>query len=134
MRDRPWIVAGLLLFVAVLATPFWHALAHAKTAVRAPDLQLPLNQKQCVAPIDEMRVSHMRLLMSWRKEAVRQGQRKYVAFNGKVYDKSLTRTCLGCHNKAEFCDRCHTYAGVSQPYCWNCHEQPPATVAFRSVP
>ena len=48
----------------------------------------------------------------------------YVAFNGKVYEKSLTGTCLGCHNKAEFCDRCHAYSGVSSPYCWNCHSEP----------
>jgi hypothetical protein len=37
---------------------------------------------------------------------------------------SLTRTCLDCHsNKAEFCDRCHTYMAVD-PYCWDCHVEP----------
>ncbi len=45
----------------------------------------------------------------------------------------LTGTCLtGCHtNKADFCDRCHNYAGVSV-YCWECHVDP--KLARRSVP
>ena len=40
------------------------------------------------------------------------------------YDISLAGTCMKCHsNKAEFCDRCHDYAGVS-PDCWSCHVAP----------
>lgn len=134
MRDRPWIVAGLLLFVAAFATPFWHASAHRQAALAGPNLTLPSNQKQCVAPIPYMRASHMRLLLDWRESAVRQGNRDYVSFDHKHYQKSLTKTCWQCHNRAEFCDRCHAYSGVSTPYCWNCHNQPQTTIAWRNVP
>ncbi len=137
MRDRIWIIAGLALFAVVATAPFWSERTPAKDLTKVPNLVLPVNQKDCVAPVSYMRASHMVLLLRWREEAVRQGQRRYVAFDGKVYDKSLTKTCLGCHNKEQFCDRCHTYAGVSGPYCWNCHNQPQTNVAGispRSMP
>jgi hypothetical protein len=115
MRDRLWIIAGLALFVAAVTAPFWSVRTSAKDLSKVPDLALPANQKQCVAPAGTMRAAHMQLLVSWREDVVRRGDREYVAFNGKVYEKSLTKTCLGCHSKEQFCDRCHTYAGVSGP-------------------
>lgn len=136
MRDRPQIFMGLLLFVGLFTFPVWHGQA-AKTSPTAPDVKLPAVEKQCVAPLSYMRNSHMQLLIDWREQVVRSGQRQFTAFNGKVYDKSLTRTCLAqCHtNKAEFCDRCHSYAGVSGPYCWDCHNDPRlASLASRRVP
>ncbi len=133
MRDRLWIAAGLALFVVAVTAPFWSVHKAAKDLSKVPDLRLPANQKECVAPAGNMRAAHMQMLVNWREDVVRRGDRKYVAFNGKVYEKSLTKTCLGCHSKGEFCDRCHTYAGVSGPYCWNCHNVPQATVA-RSTP
>jgi [DsrC]-trisulfide reductase subunit J len=129
MRDRIWIIAGLGLFVTVVTTPFWFAHPAAKDLGKVPGLTLPANTKECVAPASYMRTSHMQLLMSWREDVVRRDQRQYVAFNGKVYEKSLDQTCLGCHNKQEFCDRCHAYAGVSGPYCWHCHSQPQTTAS-----
>ena len=40
------------------------------------------------------------------------------------YYKSLSGTCMSCHDdKAGFCDKCHDYLGV-QPYCWDCHVEP----------
>jgi len=133
MRDRPQIVAGLVVFVGLFTFPIWHARA-GKPSPAAPDIKLPAQEKQCVAPAAYMRDSHMELLDSWRETVVRDNQRQFTAFNGKVYDKSLTRTCLAqCHtDKSEFCDRCHTYAGVSGPYCWDCHVQPRLTA--RSTP
>jgi len=131
MRDRVWIFVGLAVFAAGFTAPFWHV--HAKASARQPDLVLPANQKECVAPASTMRAAHMQMLLNWREDVVRHGDRRYVAFDGKVYEKSLTHTCLGCHSKAGFCDRCHEYSGVSGPYCWNCHSDPQATVA-RSRP
>jgi hypothetical protein len=131
MRDRPVIVLGLLVFVALFSFPLWHAHA-SRTAAAAPAIKLPEKQTQCVAPVEYMRASHMQMLVSWREDAVRGDHRQFTAFNGKAYDKSLTRTCLGCHNKADFCDRCHTYSGVSGPYCWDCHVDPKLTA--RSTP
>jgi hypothetical protein len=128
MRDRALILGGLVIFLALITFPIWFDLAGGKTA-RAPDIKLPPNQKACVAPTDFMRSSHMSLLIEWREAVVRQGLRTYTAFDGRTYTMSLTGTCLKqCHtSKADFCDRCHNYAGVKTPYCWDCHVDP-ATV------
>lgn len=133
VRDRMWILAGLALFVAVVATPFWYARTSAKNLSKLPDIVLPAGQRECIAPVSMMRTEHMQMLVRWRDDVVRHGDRKFVAFNGKVYDKSLTGTCLGCHNKEQFCDRCHAYSGVSTPSCWNCHNEPQVRTA-RSRP
>jgi hypothetical protein len=78
-----------------------------------------------------MRKNHMSLLLTWRQLAVREGDREYVASDGKHYDMRLTGTCLRCHsNKAEFCDRCHDYVPV-KPRCWNCHVIPEKRSAAR---
>jgi hypothetical protein len=120
MRDRVWIIAGLCLFLGAVTYPVWHGL-EADTTSKLPDLVLPAHEKQCVAPLSYMRTSHMKLLLDWRYSVVREDKSKYVAFNGKVYDMNLTGTCLKCHEKKNFCDRCHAYAGVRTPYCWECH-------------
>lgn len=124
MRDRPVIYAGLLLFLGFATLPFWYDLAGAVTT-KGPQPMLPAVQGECVAPVAFMRSSHMRLLADWRREVVRNDQRTFTASNGKTYEKSLTRTCLAqCHtNKEQFCDSCHAYAGLSGPYCWDCHNR-----------
>ena len=123
MRDRIWIFAGLILFLGVFTYPVWHDLKVQATS-KPPVLVIPAHEKECVAPVDYMRTSHMQLLLDWRQRVVREEQLRYTAFNGKVYDMSLTRTCMKCHEKKGFCDQCHTYAGVSTPYCWECHVDP----------
>ncbi len=123
MRDKVWIIAGLLLFLGLVTYPAWHDLV-AGTTAKPPQLVLPANQKQCVAPLSYMRTSHMKLLLQWRRSVVRDGQTKYVAFDGKVYNMKLSGTCLRCHSQQEFCTRCHNYVGVRTPYCWNCHLDP----------
>jgi [DsrC]-trisulfide reductase subunit J len=123
MRDKFWIIAGLVVFLALVTYPVWHGLVTHATS-KPPSLVLPTNAKQCVAPVIYMRTSHMKLLLDWRQQVVREDKSKYVAFNGKVYDMSLTKTCLKCHDRQQFCVRCHDYAGVRTPYCWNCHLDP----------
>lgn len=115
MRDRGLIVGGLVVFLALITFPFWYAKASGATA-QAPKRQLPAAAKQCVAPVEYMRASHMKLLLDWRERVVRGGERKMT----------LTGTCMKqCHtDKAEFCDRCHSYAGVEGPYCIDCHVDP----------
>jgi hypothetical protein len=123
MRDHRLIFAGLIGLLALLTFPIWWNLA-ASTTSKGPDPVLPAKEKYCVAPRAYMKNYHMELLMSWRDQVVRNNVRTYVAFDGKTYNMSLTGTCMGCHtNKAEFCDRCHNYAGVN-PYCWDCHIDP----------
>ena len=82
MRDRVWIFAGLALFVAALTSPAWYALANAKSSSQPPKLQMPANQKECVAPAGTMRAAHMKMLIQWREDVVRHGDRRFVAFNG----------------------------------------------------
>lgn len=124
MRDRGVIYTGLLVFLGIITFPMWHDWA-AGTTSRGPDPVLPAQEKQCVAPLSTMRTSHMQLLMDWRNGVVRRNVHTYTAFNGRNFNMSLTGTCLtGCHtNKADFCDRCHNYAGVAV-YCWDCHVDP----------
>lgn len=122
MRDRNLIVAGLVAFLALLTFPVWYNRA-AGTTSRPPEVKLPAREKQCVAPVSYMRNSHMQLLIRWREEAVRQDVRTFTAADGRTYRISLTGTCLNCHSKPDFCDRCHNYAAV-KPACWDCHLDP----------
>ena len=125
MRDRGAILGGLALFVGLITFPVWFNLA-AGTKPKGPEPKLPAVEKRCVASTEYMRTSHMDLLTSWREEVVRRSGRTFVAFDGTTYNMSLTQTCLKCHgSKADFCDRCHTYAVVT-PYCWDCHIDPKA--------
>jgi hypothetical protein len=134
MNDRPLIFAGLTLFVGLVTIPIWHGALDRKAALAAPPIKLPALEKQCVAPTSYMRSYHMQLLEHWRDEAIRDGHRQFVAFDGKSYDKNPTHTCLTqCHtDRKEFCEKCHDYAGVSDPDCWDCHND--SQVASRSVP
>lgn len=124
MYDAGKILTGLVIFLAIATSPMLYQWAKG-AAPGAPELKISPESKQCVAPTEFMRSLHMDLLNDWRDEAVRDGDRMYVSFNGKVYEKSIAVTCLGsCHsNRAEFCDRCHEYVG-ERPYCWNCHGKP----------
>jgi hypothetical protein len=125
MRDRSLIYIGLFLFLGVITLPFTYNLA-AGTATRAPELTLPENEKQCVAPVEYMRSSHMQLLLNWREDMVRRNVRVYTTSDGRSYNVALTGTCLSqCHeSKAGFCDRCHSFVGVQGPYCMDCHIDP----------
>ncbi|MGC9292083.1 MAG: sulfate reduction electron transfer complex DsrMKJOP subunit DsrJ [Acidobacteriaceae bacterium] len=120
MREKLGILAILVAFLGLVTFPLWHSLG-GRSSMQPPKLVLPVGQKDCVMPVEYMRSSHMLLLMNWRDLVVRHDQHTFHAFDGKSYNMSLTGTCLGCHNKAQFCDRCHTYMGVQTPYCWNCH-------------
>jgi hypothetical protein len=118
------IIAGIVVFLIVATFPFWYGRGK---AVSPPDLKLDtpaiqrLKEKLCVEPAPFMRSNHMKLLGAWRDGAVREGIRSYIAADGRVFQVSLTGTCLECHsNKKQFCDRCHDYSGA-KPACWSCH-------------
>jgi len=134
MNDRPFILGGLIVFIVFVTVPIWRGITAKQVVLAAPAIKLPAQEKQCVAPVSYMRTSHMQLLAEWRDSVVRTGQRQYVAYNGKVYEKSLTQTCLSaCHGgRQEFCDRCHSYSGVSTLNCWKCHSDAPQVA--RSLP
>lgn len=125
MFDTGKIIAGLVIFVALVTFPIWGSLGG---NAEKPKLVMPTNAEQCVESVEFMRANHMQLLDSWRHDVVRNGNRTYVSENGTEFDMSLSATdkksCTSCHtNKKEFCDACHDYASV-KPYCWECHVEP----------
>ncbi len=122
MRDRGTIWCGLAAFLAFATFPMWHNLSAAVTA-KGPEPVLPAAGGKCVLPTEQMKASHMTLLLDWRQQVVRAGVRDYAAPDGRHFNMSLTGTCLRqCHSagKAEFCDKCHNYEAVGVP-CWDCH-------------
>ncbi|BCS89438.1 sulfate reduction electron transfer complex DsrMKJOP subunit DsrJ [Pseudodesulfovibrio sediminis] len=117
------IVAGLVIFIGLLCAPFvmGKVVTH---EYKAPEIKMPVGEKECIESKEFMREQHMQLLNQWRDWALRDGKRTYTNHAGKEFTISLQNTCMKCHNnKADFCDKCHTDAGVS-PYCWDCHVQP----------
>ena len=123
MYDGGKIVLGLAVFVLLFTFPFWYNIGNA--AYTKPKLELPKDAKECVEKTEWMRAEHMQLLNEWRDEAIREGHHTYKNMvTGKVYKKSLSKTCLKCHaQKDKFCDRCHESLSV-HPYCWDCHVAP----------
>ena len=129
MNDKPIIIAGLVIALAVLTSPIWYSLTAGEPGDR-PELATPKGD-ECVGDVDYMRGHHMDLLEDWRNEVVREGNtEKYKSTSGKEYEKSLTKTCLlQCHVTEEtgqegFCGKCHEYADV-YPTCWDCHVENP---------
>jgi len=126
------VLIGLVAFVILATSPLWlnagRDVPPPKPSLETPAIQqLAGKDKQCVLPTEEMRAYHMQLLIDWRDQVVRTGDRVYTSPGGKKYYISLSNTCLGCHsNKAEFCDQCHNYVAVV-PNCWGCHLDKPAT-------
>ncbi len=122
------IMAGLVVFVLAVLSPFWLNLITSTQAAPEPELLgKAAKVKKCVLDKYEMRAEHMYLLDVWRDSVVRDAARKYTGTNGETFNMSLStgeNSCLGCHeDKAKFCDSCHDYASVS-PYCWECHTNP----------
>jgi hypothetical protein len=121
MYDSGKVITGLVVFIVLMASPFW--LNFGKTG-EAPKLQKVGVETKCVEQPDWMKANHMQLLNDWRTEVVRDNERNYVNKEDVEHKKSLTMTCLKCHKeKKKFCDKCHTYASV-KPFCWTCHVDP----------
>lgn len=130
------IFIGLAAFVILATSPLWLNAGRDIPAPK-PSLDTPvikqLAEKKCVLPTEEMRATHMQLLIVWREQVVRTGNRVWASPSGKKFDPSLTNTCLGCHsNKAQFCDQCHNYVAVT-PNCWGCHLDKAPKVAQAEV-
>jgi hypothetical protein len=122
MYNKGAVLIGIIVFLGLMTSPFW---LNAGKEHKELKLEKPKLEKKCVEPASWMRAGHMKMLNDWRHEVVRSEERKHKSSEtGKEFNKSLTLTCLDCHEKKkEFCDKCHTYAGVT-PYCWECHVVP----------
>jgi hypothetical protein len=125
MGDKGKILLGLAIFVILITFPFWGRLAAGDALPGRAELEYPANEEACVEDTEYMRASHMDLLNQWRDELVRDGNtEEHVSPTGQPFQKSLTKTCLSCHEDRDaFCTRCHDYADV-QPTCWECHTTP----------
>jgi hypothetical protein len=120
MNEKVLIFAGLAVFLLAASYPFWQS----TEAEDFPQIAMQTKGEQCVAPVEYMRKNHMKLLNTWRDSVVRDGERFHIMPDGSKVEKSLTKTCLGCHvSKEKFCEECHSYASV-KPYCWECHVIP----------
>jgi hypothetical protein len=121
MYDSPKVIAGIIIFLFLITSPIWYNMATGKASY-VPQIKIDTNQTQCVESKEYMRENHMDLLDDWRMDVVRGESRTYKASDGKEYEKSLTNTCMSCHEeRTEFCVKCHDYAAVKQPKCWDCH-------------
>ena len=112
------IIAGLIIFIALVTFPFYTNVGKTIEAPAAPDAA-PDDMHIGNIPIVKMRGEHMKLLDQWRDEVVRKGER-FVEYDGDPYEKSIQNGCLSCHSKQEFCGKCHNFVGID-PYCWDCH-------------
>jgi hypothetical protein len=122
MRDRGKILTGVAIFVLAVLFPVWYTAAFGK-AGPAPNPVVEPDTKPCVESAEYMRIHHMQILDDWRNRVVRQEGRDWTSSDGRVFRMSLTMTCMDCHHdKAKFCDRCHTYADV-KPECFECHNE-----------
>ncbi|MDY0274944.1 MAG: sulfate reduction electron transfer complex DsrMKJOP subunit DsrJ [Desulfomicrobium sp.] len=123
MYHKSKILTGLAVFIIFMTYPFWNNIGSA--AYVRPELEKVKKAKECVESVEFMRAEHMSMLNEWRDEVVRDASHEYHStVNNSVYQKSLTKTCMDCHeNKDKFCDKCHDSVAVD-PYCWDCHVDP----------
>lgn len=114
-------------FAAVLAVVVaWNAvgLVHADDRrakrVALPTIKIETVGKTCVAPVEDMRRSHMTMLFHQRDRTLRQGVRE---------PRFSLKGCVECHagresgsvlGKDGFCSSCHSYASVKID-CFECH-------------
>lgn len=123
MPKKNLVILGIVVFLVLVLFPIWFTGAFGDFDPPDPD-PLTGNEKQCVREKEWMTAWHMDLLDTWRNDVVRSGDRGPVMVGDRAWEKSLTRTCLGCHQSYEkFCAKCHDYADVN-PNCWNCHVLP----------
>jgi hypothetical protein len=122
MHDRGKVIAGIVIFLIVVLFPIWFTGVKGDFQPANPD---PMTDAgECVKDKAYMTAWHMDLLNQWRDDVVRRNDRVPVLVAGKEWEKSLTRTCLGCHGSyQQFCNECHRYADV-KPDCWQCHVIP----------
>lgn len=112
------IAAGIMAAV-LAAAAFAEAGGKRTRRVAMPVVKIEKGEA-CVAPTEEMRRDHMKMLVHQRDRTMRQGLRD-VRFSLK--------NCVECHaardtgsvlGKEGFCASCHTYASVSID-CFECH-------------
>jgi hypothetical protein len=112
-------LAAAVLAVVLAATGLADAAEQRSARVPLPTFKIEKGER-CVAPTEEMRRDHMKMLLHQRDRTVRQGLRE---------PRFSLKECVGCHadrqtgsvlGKDGFCSSCHAYASVSID-CFECH-------------
>jgi hypothetical protein len=120
MYHKGYVALGIILFLALLAMPYWVNAGVPKYENIKDEIKRP--EGKCVRDKEWMAAYHMELLNEWRELAVRDGVRHYPTDNG-VFNVTLTE-CWQCHEDYEnFCKKCHDFMEV-HPVCWECHYNP----------
>ena len=123
MHNGGKIFIGLIIFLILITFPIWYNVANDRAGY-SPELEKAVRGDNCVRDSAWMKANHMDLLNDWRDQVVREDKRFETGPDGIRYERSLSNTCLSCHeNKDQFCNKCHDYLGVD-PYCWECHIVP----------
>ena len=112
------IAAGIAAAVLAVAV-FADAGARRQGRVAAPVVKIEKGDS-CVAPTEEMRRNHMKMLFHQRDKTLRQGVREA---------RFSLKGCVDCHASPEtgsvlgkegFCASCHAFAAVKMD-CFECH-------------
>ncbi len=112
-------IVVLLLALLLSAAGFVHAAEKLAGRVPVPAYKTDSGEA-CVAPTQEMRRDHMKMLFHQRDRTVRQGIRE---------PRFSLKNCVDCHaskdtrsvlGKEGFCSSCHVYAAVKVD-CFECH-------------
>ncbi len=114
--NRVALYSLLALVALVVALPPFLAANSLQNIVSGENVKE--NTTNCIEDPEWMVHSHKSLLLQWREEVVREGNRSYDS-----YEKSFD-TCFSCHSYKKFCYKCHNEIGV-QPRCFDCHITPP---------
>lgn len=119
-------VGRALMWVATALMLAWGTVATAAEGGRTPRPAVVIeSQEACVAPPDQMRREHARMLAEQKDRTVRQGIRnEAVSLNG----------CIECHagskdgsvvgTRQNFCQSCHSFVAVKLT-CFECHQPTP---------
>ena len=109
---RRAVITSLLILGAPLALS---VAAYASGTQKYAEPSAPAATSGCILAAPAMRHEHMTYLKERRDRVVRDGHRK------DPNSPNLMSTCSGCHHdKAQFCDKCHTRAAVNLD-CFGCH-------------
>ncbi len=120
--------AAAVLAVVLSVAGFADAQDKRASRVVLPAIKIERGE-QCVAPAEEMRRDHMKMLLHQRDETMHRGIRTV---------KHSLKGCVDCHasrdtgsvlGKDGFCSSCHTYAAVSMD-CFGCHSSSPEKEAM----
>jgi len=121
MYSTKYVVAAIIIFLAVVTSPVWYNMASGEPI--HPKLATPKGE-HCVESTKWMEAHHMLLLKSWRTMHIREMKVLYTSQTyGDVYNASIEE-CFKCHqSKTDFCDKCHEYMGAKIE-CFDCHTYP----------